>query len=228
MENNFEYYFIITLANKEKNLHKIRLKTNKDKFFGFLGFGKDDELLKSTYEIKLEDNFDAFVFACHIPQEVKEFMIYLESDLKITYNSKVIKVKELRQNNKELVFFNFNLKFENSDNQQFSNPPMTSNINYFKSFLILRTCFLEKKKKLSELYEFSLNYINKNLDLLVELMNSIKEQKMEKFICLLINKIDFKFLLSELKSQNKLDEFKKILDDRKIESMLKNDINTKQ
>ena len=79
-------------------------------------------MLKFTYEEKLDDNFDAFVFACHISQEVKEFMIYLESDLKITYNSKVIKVKELRQNNKELVFFNFNLKFENSNNKQCYHP----------------------------------------------------------------------------------------------------------
>ena len=107
MENYIEYYFLITLANKEKYLHSIRLKTNKESLLAIFGVGKDDELLKSTYEIKLDDNFDAFVFACHIPQEVKEFMIYLESDLKITYNSKVIKVQELRKNNKKSLVTKF-------------------------------------------------------------------------------------------------------------------------
>ena len=43
---------------------------------------------------------------------------------------------------------------------------------------------------------------------------------MENIIWLLINKMDFIFLLSEMKNQNKFNKFKKILDYRKIQQFL--------
>ena len=221
-KKNIEYYFIITLANKEKNLHKIWLRTNENNFFRLKGKGIDMLLLKSIFETKLDDDFDALVFACSISHAVNEFMVYLESDQKVLYYSEVITVKDLvNKNNKESVFFNFDLKFQNSNNKKFLLPPKTSNLNPLNSFKILKSCFFEKNKNLGELFEFSMIYFNKNIDLLIELFNSIKEQEKGKYLCLFINQIEFKFLLFELlKNQNQLDEIKKILDDKKIEDII--------
>ena len=74
-EKNYKYYFIITLAYIEKNLHKIYLQTNKKSLFGFVGKGKEDINLKPIFEAKLDDEFVALAFSCRISVKVKEFMI---------------------------------------------------------------------------------------------------------------------------------------------------------
>ena len=225
-EKNYKYYFIITLANVEVNLHKILLRTNKKNFFGFLGAGKDDKLLKPIFQTNLNDVFDALVFYCSFSFEVQEFLISLESNHGINYNSKVFNILDFPNKNKQFVFFNFNLKFEDVNYGNLRSPPRTSNLDPFKSFQILRSYLLEEKKNVTDLYGYSLNYVNQNVDLLMELMNSMKDEKIEN-LYLLIDKIDFKFLFSELKIQNKFVEFKKILD-KKLEEIFKYNVNIQE
>ena len=113
MENKnhkFEYYFVISLTKREKDLHKIFLRTNEKNIFEIFGIGKDDVLLHSIHEKTLNDEFNAFVFLCKISSEVKRFRIFLESNHKILYKSKIINIyDDLVKKNNEFIFFNLNL-----------------------------------------------------------------------------------------------------------------------
>ena len=90
----------------------------------------------------------------------------------------------------------------------------------------MKICFKDLRKDLRELYEFSLIHIHDNIKILIDVLNSIKEHEMIELLIKLINLINFKFILSEInKSQNLLNEFNLILEDGKIEAMLKDNKN---
>ena len=230
MENKnhkFEYYFVISLTKREKDLHKIFLRTNEKNIFEIFGIEKDDVLLHSIHEKTLNDEFNAFVFLCKISSEVKRFRIFLESNHKILYKSKIINIyDDLVKKNNEFIFFNLNL-FENQNtNTDNRNPLKSSILTPSISFQILKICFKDLRKDLRELYEFSFIHVHDNIKILIDVLNSIKEHEMIELLIKLINLINFKFILSEInKSQNLLNEFNLILEDGKIEAMLKDNKN---
>ena len=149
----------------------------KKSLFGFVGKGKEDINLKPIYEAKLDDEFVALAFSCRISVKVKEFMISLESNIKIKYYSKVIDPLDFLKN-RQFLYFNFYLKFDNSNHYELRNPPRTINLDPFISFQMLRSCLIEDGNTVRDLYEFSLGFVNENNDLLIELLNLIKEENL--------------------------------------------------
>ena len=94
--------------------HKIILKTNKKSRLEFFGKGINEHLLKAIFNTELDYDFDALVYNFSISHPVKEFRIYFEINSQILYYSEDFQVEDLINNkNKELVFFNFDLKFQN-------------------------------------------------------------------------------------------------------------------
>ena len=223
MENYFYYYFAITLAKQELNLHKIMLKTNKKSVLEFVGKGKDDYLLEQVYEMELDEIYNAKIFECVISMEVKEFMIYLESNHGIIYTSKIINSeKDLKIDNENLRYFNFNLMFYSNRNEnEFRNPPRTKTLDICYSFHLLKTYFFVRNINLKELCNFSLKYIRNNLEFLIEVLNTIKEQKMHEILLKLLDIIDMKYILFDLKrKQELLTELKRLLGNEEINKML--------
>ena len=134
---------LLPKQKKEKNRHKIILKTNKKSRLEFFGKGINEHLLKAIFNTELDYDFDALVYNFSISHPVKEFRIYFEINSQILYYSEDFEVEDLINNkNKELVFFNFDLKFQNSKIKEFILPPRTSNLNPLNSIKILKSCFI--------------------------------------------------------------------------------------